>query len=411
MGAAEKSTVTQPESLSQADALNPKDQLRRLSVLIAASGVDMIGFAMILPLLPFYALDLKATPFTIGLIISSFSIAQLLSAPLWGRVSDRHGRRPALLIGLAASALSYAVFGLANTVWLLFASRIVQGAGGGTTGVAQAYVADTVRPEDRVRALGWLSAATSAGVMVGPAIGSFAARFGNSVPGLLAAALCLVNVVCAWKWLPESRKALQGNREKKSLFAVWIAAVGIIYRPNEPVSRLIWIYSVGMLAFSAMTSVLSLYLGAEFGFTASTIGYVFLYIGALSLFVRSLCLGPINARIGEVWAMRLGTIAIFLGFLAYTAAKSLWTLIMIIPLIPIGAALLFPATTSLMSRASEKADLGATMGIAQTYAGISRLIAPLLATFAYQNFGHETPFYFGAATVALVGILAFFRPR
>jgi DHA1 family tetracycline resistance protein-like MFS transporter len=166
-----------------------------------------------------------------------------------------------------------------------------------------------------------------------------------------------------------------------------------------------------MLAFSAMTSVLSLYLGAEFGFTASTIGYVFLYIGALSLFVRSLCLGPINARIGEVWAMRLGTIAIFLGFLAYTAAKSLWTLIMIIPLIPIGAALLFPATTSLMSRASEKADLGATMGIAQTYAGISRLIAPLLATFAYQNFGHETPFYFGAATVALVGILAFFRPR
>jgi MFS family permease len=410
MEIAEKSKVIQPDSKSQTETLSPKDQLRRLSVLIAASGIDMIGFAMILPLLPFYALELKATPFVIGLIISSFSVAQLLSAPLWGRVSDHHGRRPALLIGLVASAISYAVFGLANTVWLLFASRIIQGAGGGTTGVAQAYVADTVRPEDRVRALGWLSAATSAGVMVGPAIGSFAARFGNSVPGLLASSLCLINAVCAWKWLPESRKPAEGGQEK-SLFGVWIAAAEIIHRPNEPVPRLIWIYSVGMLAFSAMTSILSLYLGAEFGFTASTIGYVFLYIGALSLAVRSLCLGPINARIGEVWAMRLGTIAIFLGFLAYSVAKSMWMLFVIIPFIPIGAALLFPATTALMSRATERTNMGATMGIAQTYAGISRLIAPVLATFAYQNFGHKTPFYFGAATVALVGLLAFVRSK
>jgi MFS family permease len=408
---AEKSIVTQPDCISQTEPLDSKDQLRRLSVLIAVSGVDMIGFAMILPLLPFYALELKTTPFVIGWIISSFSVAQLMSAPMWGRVSDRHGRRPALLIGLAASAISYAVFGLANTVWLLFASRIIQGAGGGTTGIAQAYVADTVRPEDRVRAFGWLSAATSAGIMVGPAIGSFAARFGNSVPGLLAASFCLVNVICAWKWLPESRKPGERTQEKKSLFGVWIAAGQIIRRPKEPVPRLIWIYAVGMLAFSAMTSILSLYLGAEFGFTAATIGYVFLYIGAISLAVRSLCLGPINARIGEVWAMRLGTISLVLGFLAYPVAKNLWMLIGIIPFIPVGAALLFPATTALMSRASEKTDLGATMGIAQTYAGISRLVAPLLATFAFQHFGHATPFYFGAATVALVGILAFIRSR
>ena len=188
------------------NSADSRNQFRRLAVLIAVNFVDMIGFMIVLPLLPFYALKLHATPETIGRLIASFSVAQLLAAPIWGRVSDRYGRRPALLIGLSASAMAYVVFGLATSVWLLFLSRLVQGAGGGTTGVAQAYVADTVEPADRARALGWLSAATSAGVMVGPAIGSFAAHFGQAAPGMIAAALCLINVFFAWKWLPESHK-------------------------------------------------------------------------------------------------------------------------------------------------------------------------------------------------------------
>ena len=134
--------------------------------------IDLVGFGIVLPLLPLYAERFGASATQVGLLVASFSIAQLLAAPVWGRVSDRYGRRPALLIGLAASAVSYVVFGFADSVWLLFASRVVQGAGGGTTGVAQAYVADTMEPNDRARALGWLSAATAAGVMVGPVIGS-----------------------------------------------------------------------------------------------------------------------------------------------------------------------------------------------------------------------------------------------
>jgi len=385
----------------------PQHQLRRLSVLIAASCVDMIGFAMVLPLLPFYALEMKASPLVIGLIISSFSVAQLLSSPLWGRVSDRYGRRPALLIGLGASSIAYAVFGLASSVWLLFASRLIQGAGGGTTGVAQAYVADSVRAEDRARALGWLSAATSAGIMVGPVIGSFAANGGRAVPGLLAAALCLINVLFAWKWLPESRKTAGPNPTPGGQRSVWGAALRMLHRPNETVPRLIWIYVAGMLAFSALTSVLALYLGAEFGFTEKTIGYVFLYVGLLSLAMRSVCLGPIVSRVGETWAMRLGTIFLVIGFIAYPAARNLWVLAAIIPFVPVGTALLFPSTTALMSRASAKEELGTTMGIAQAYAGIARMLAPVFATFAYQHFSHPMPFYFAAIVVALVGVLAF----
>ncbi len=387
--------------------LSASGQLRRLSILIAASGVDMIGFAMILPLLPFYALDLKASPFTIGLIIASFSVAQLLSAPLWGRFSDRYGRRPALLVGLGASAAAYAVFAMASSVWLLFASRIIQGAGGGTTGVAQAYVADTIRVEDRARALGWLSAATSVGVMIGPVIGSFAAHGGRELPGLIASILCLINVAFAWHWLPESKQQVGPNHPLKETKAVWGAALSIIRRPADTVPRLIWIYAIGMLAFSALTSILSLYLGMEFGFTERTVGYVFLYLGLLSLLMRSLCLGPIVARMGEAWTMRLGTVALIVGLLLYPTAGNLPSLFAVMAFVPIGTALLFPSTTSLMSRASRKAEVGVNLGIAQTYAGVARMVAPPIATFLFQHFKHSTPFYVSGGLVVLVSLLAY----
>jgi multidrug resistance protein len=383
-------------------------QLRRLSVLIAVNFVDMIGFMIVLPLLPFYALKLNASPETIGAMIASFSIAQLVSAPLWGRVSDRYGRRPALLIGLSASAIAYVVFGFAETVWLLFASRIVQGAGGGTTGVAQAYVADTVEPKDRARALGWLSAATSAGVIVGPVIGSAAAHFGRSAPGLLAAALCLINVFFAWRWLPESRKEPEGPPKPRR--PVWHPAWTVVRHPFEPVSRFLWIYAVGMLAFASMTSVMALFLGAKFGLDETTIGYVFLYVGVLSFVMRSVLLGPIVDRIGESWAMRIGTLLLIAGLLAYPVPSTLPLLAVVIPLVPIGTALLFPATTSLMSRHSDPGELGTTMGVAQTFAGIARVVAPLLATAAFQRLGHGWPFYIAGGYVALVGLMALRLP-
>src|SRR5256885_5446733 len=179
--------------------------MRRMAVLMAVAFVDMIGLMLVLPLLPLYALHLHASATTIGFLTAWFPVAQLVASPVWGRVSDRYGRRPALLVGLTASTLAYVVFGLAGSLWLLFVSRFVQGLGGGTTGVAQAYVADTMAPHDRAKALGWLSAATSLGVVIGPVVGSFAARAGESAPGLVAAALCAANPAFPWQWLPGSR--------------------------------------------------------------------------------------------------------------------------------------------------------------------------------------------------------------
>jgi MFS family permease len=162
-----------------------------------------------------------------------------------------------------------------------------------------------------------------------------------------------------------------------------------------------------MLAFSSMTSVMALYLGAEFGIDEKTIGYIFLYVGVLSFVMRSLLLGPIVDRIGETWAMRIGTVLLVLGLALYPLPRSLWTLAIVIPLVPIGTALLFPATTSLRSRASDARELGTTMGVAQTFAGLARVLAPILATIAFQRLGHGWPFYVAAGYVTLVGLMAF----
>jgi MFS family permease len=181
----------------------------------------------------------------------------------------------------------------------------------------------------------------------------------------------------------------------------------VIRHPAEAVARLIWIYGVGMLAFASMTSVLALYLGAQFGLDETTIGYVFLYVGVLSFVMRSLLLGPIVDRIGETWAMRIGTMLLVLGLALYPVPRDLWILAVVIPLVPIGTALLFPATTSLMSRYTDPGELGTTMGVAQTFAGLARVVAPVLATMAFQSLGHGWPFYGAGAVVALVGIMAF----
>ncbi len=380
-------------------------QFRQLMILIAVAFVDMIGFMLVLPVLPFYALRMDATPVQVGWIFAAFSIAQLLSAPVWGRVSDRYGRRPALLIGLGASAIAYVVFGFADTLLLLFLSRFVQGAGGGTTGVAQAYVADTVRPADRARALGWLSSASSAGVIVGPILGTFAARLGTEAPGLFAAALCVVNAAFAWKWLPESRVHAGGPAAAPR--PIWAPTLQALLTPRAPVSRLIWIYGVGMLAFSSLTAILPLYLEAEFQVDERSFGLFLTYFGVLSIVMRIVLLGPIVDRIGERWTMRVGCLTLIAGFLLYPAATSLWVLaIGVMPLVPIGTALLFPSTTSLISASTPKHELGVTMGVAQTFAGIARVIAPLFATKVFQDLGHGWPFVAAAALVLLVGLLA-----
>src|SRR5256885_2444316 len=281
----------------------------KLAVLMVTAFRDMIGVLMIIPLMPFYAKHMGAGGFVVGLLVSSFSIAQLLMAPVWGRLSDHYGRRPALIVGMTASAVAYVIFAYASSMWLLFFSRIVQGAGGGTVSVIQAYVADAVEPKDRAKGLGWLSAATNAGVAVGPLIGGLALRWGPHAPGLFAAGLSIVNIAFAWKFLTESRDMIEAAaiRSKPRVAGrSRDAVVRVASHPNEPASRLIWIYAIAIGAFQGSTAILALFLGVRFGVTARTIGFFFAYIGALSVITRALILGSMVDRFGEAKLSRIG---------------------------------------------------------------------------------------------------------
>jgi MFS family permease len=388
-----------------------------------AAFVDMMGYAMVFPLLPFYALRLGGGAQIVGWLVAAFSIAQVASSPIWGRFSDRWGRRPGLLIGLAGSAVAFVIFGLATSLWLLFLSRIVQGASGGTTGVMQAYVADTVPPEGRAEALGWLSAATSAGVMIGPALGSLSWWLGPESPGLLAAALCVVNLVFAWRWLPESRRGDSpssaeplatgspietapdfghGQAHQSLTTMLWET----LRYPTKETSELIWIYTVGMMAFSALTAVLTLFLIERFQVRESNIGYIFVFLGMLSVVMRAGVLGRLVRALGEVRVIQLGAVLLMVGFATYPLPQRFSVMILVMALVPIGTALLFPSTTALLSRRGPKEQLGQLMGVQHAFGGGSRIVGPVWAGAAFQHLGSAAPFYLAAAIVGVAAVLS-----
>lgn len=402
--------------------------LKRLLVLMGTVFVDMMGFSLVLTQLPYYAQTFGATPTVIGLLISSFAIAQLTTAPFWGRFSDRYGRRPAILSGLGLSALAFLLFAVASSpeavvlfsglegaggagklnlgaLALLLLSRLVQGAGGGTISVVQAYVTDASEPEQRSQALGWVTAATSAGVMIGPTIGSLAVRLGPSAPGYVAAGLCLVAFSFAWRWLPESFPRHPAGDEpaprRPSLRKSFIA---VLTQPSSPVARLIWTYALGMLAFMSLNGVLVLYLERAFGITEENIGWFYAYVAGVTLIMRAVLLGIIVRKLGEVWTLRLGAVCVALGLLLIPSAHSIPALALVAAFMPIGTALLFPVTTSMVSQRFGSRETGQALGVQQAFGGLARLIGPIWATIAFERLGITSPFLIAGALMVLVAL-------
>jgi MFS family permease len=404
----------------------------KLFTLMATAFIDMLGLLMIIPLLPFYVKSLGGSGVNlfgrhigigliIGFIVASFTLAQLLSAPMWGRFSDRVGRRPTLLIALGASAIAYLIFGFAHSLLLLFLSRLVQGAGGGTVGVIQAYVADSTDPKDRARALGWLSATTNLGVALGPVLGSFAItlgtrdllpgggtlRMGHAGPGIIAAVLCIVNMIFVARYLKESRDFTEQPPAGEVLRTSSQAILRVVSHAREPSSRLIWIYAISIGAFQGSFSVLALFLNARFQVTEQTIGYFFMYVGSISVFARVLLLGRAVDWLGEANLSRLGLVLLATGVVGMPLARNLGMLAVAVALIPLGTAFTFPCVTALLSRVISQRERGLYMGLQQTYGGIARIIAPLFFGWAFDSIGVSAPYYFSSAFILATISLGF----
>jgi len=395
----------------------------KLVVLMITAFIDMVGTLMIIPLLPFYAKEFGANGLVVGLLVSSFAIAQLISAPMWGRFSDRYGRRPALMVGLGASAIAYVIFAYSGTLWLLFLSRLVQGSGGGTVSVIQAYVADALKPEERAKGLGWLSAATNAGVALGPVLGSYMLVLGPHGPGLAAAALCVLNIGFAARFLVESRDMVEARATKHRPGRSRRAVLHVLTHSSEPAPRLIWIYAIGIGAFQGMNAILALFLAARFGVTTHTIGYFYAYIGVISVLTRALVLGWAVDKYGEARLSRLGQALLAIGLAAMpfmhrmsdpaafaarlggilpvsaVAFIPYLPLALAVALLPLGTAFTFPCVTALLSRVIPSSERGLYMGVQQTFGGTARVLFPIAAGFAFDRYP-GLPFIVSASLVA-----------
>jgi multidrug resistance protein len=365
--------------------------------------IDLIGFGIIIPLLPFYAETFGGGALTVGLLSTSFSAMQFIFAPIWGRLSDRIGRRPVILLGLFGSFGAYLLFGLAHSLAVLFISRIFAGIAAANIPTAQAFIADTTTPENRAKGMGLIGAAFGLGFIFGPAIGGFLSRWGYAVPALFASALSLANFVAAWFLLPESRRpgdvraGVFGPSRIETLKRALV-------RPHLPV--LLAVYFVVIAAFSGFETTFALFTEQRFRFTARTIGYSFAFVGILLAFIQGGLVGRATRRFGERNLVSFAILALAIGLALIPLARSVAALYVALGVLAIGMGFNGPSILSLISRLSHEDDQGGIMGVSQSLASLARIAGPAWGGLTFDRLGIEFPYFSSAALMAFAFVVS-----
>lgn len=353
-----------------------------------------MGFGIVIPILPLYAESgrFNASPAVIGLLVASFSLAQLVFAPLWGRVSDRIGRKPVLVLSLAGTAIGSLVTGLAPNLALLFIGRLVDGASGASVSVAQAAVADVASPEERPRLLGLLGAAFGLGFVAGPALGALAALGGPRLPFLLAAALAAVNAIVAARRIPETKPNAP-------------VAHGVEDRPwrSDVVLPLVAIAFCSLCAFSAFEATFALMGERRLGLDLASTGAVFAGIGVLIAVGNVFVVAPTVRRAGEAGALGIGLALNAIGLLLLAPASSWATVAPALVALTMGQGLITPTLASLVAGTAEASRRGGALGVQQAAAGLARVVGPAAAGLAFERVGIGAP-YLGGAVLVLVAL-------
>jgi len=384
----------------------------RLAILFLTVFLDLVGFGIVLPLLPFYADRFGASGTQVGLLITVYSVAQFFLAPLWGRLSDRWGRRPILLLGLVGSAASYVVFAYAGSLAVLFLSRVMAGAGGATVPVAQAYIADITPPERRAGNLGLIGAAFGLGFIFGPALGGLLAPLSVEAPGLAAAGLCFGNAVLAFFLLPESlpeeerqARAVHGPGER-------LRNLGLALR-DPTTARILLLSFLFTIAFAAMQPTFPLFGSVRFGLGERTMGYLFAFLGLISAIMQGGLVRRLVPRLGEVRLIQLSGLPFIAGLLTIAFAPSVLLLLLGLAFLAVGFGGTLPSIVSLLSREAPAELQGSVLGIGQSVGSLARIIGPFLAGVVYDLQGIAWPYLGGAwiAGAALLVALTLSQPR
>ena len=390
----------------------PVGDIRAVPTLFLIVFGDLVGFGLVIPLLPFYAVRFAASPQEVTALVAVYSLVQLASAALWGRLSDRVGRRPVLLASLAASALAYLWLGSATALWMLFAARAFAGACAGNIAAAQAYIADVTGPEERARGMGLIGAAFGLGFMIGPALGGLLAGTDPltadlETPAWVAAGLSFVALLGVALLLPESLPA--GRREGAPSRGRLGAVVGALRRPV--LSQLILIFFLVILAVAGMQSVFAIWAMPQFGWGPRQVGYVFAYLGLISAILQGGLIGRLTRRFGESRLLLCGLALIAVGLLALPFAYDMPMLGPALTGLALGMGLMQPSLNSLISRQAGAEEQGEVMGVSQSVGSLSRVLGPFAAGFSFAALGRDSPYFLGVLLVVIPLLLAFKLPR
>src|ERR1051325_3267051 len=360
-----------------------------LVVIFTTVFIDLVGFGIVIPVLPYYAESSRfhATPRIVGLLFASYSVMQLIFSPILGRLSDKHGRRPVLLISIIGTGVGFLILGFANTLLLLFVGRILDGITGGNISTAQAYIADITTPENRAKGMGLIGAAFGLGFVFGPAIGGILTRWGVAVPFFFAAALCFLNAILLYFRLPET---VTRDHPAKNRAGGGRGIRQVLNSFKQPrLAFVLAIYFLFIVAFSIMTTSFSLYTMFRFGYDAQHTGYLFAYVGLIAVVIQGGLIGRLVKRFGELPLVIFGALCFAISLFAVPfvgpAAGGLAALLIGGGVFSMGNSLATPALTSLASKSVGPGQQGGVLGVTQSTASLARAVGPSVAALLISS--------------------------
>jgi MFS transporter, DHA1 family, tetracycline resistance protein len=401
-------------------------QRRSLLTIFVIVFIDLLGFSLILPLLPYYAEEFGATATLIGLLVAAYAAAQFVGAPILGRLSDRFGRRPVLLVSLAGTSAGFALLGFAApigsllggwvrpgdvalasgmTLAVMFASRVLDGLTGGNISVAQAYITDVTDASNRARGLGMIGAAFGLGFIIGPAVGGTLSVFGFSFPAFIASGLSFLNLLAVATWLPESltaerRQALAA--QPRPAFTLR-AMLGALHRPR--VGPLLNIRFLFGMASAMFQTIFALYAQKRLGLTAQSTGYVLAYVGLLAVLVQGVLVGWVSKRYPDRWIIIVSTAVLAVSLLAWAVVPTVPLLLLVLAPLAASTGMLNTLLSSALSKAVYPEEVGGTLGLSASLESLTRVLAPSAGGVLLQQLGTWAPGIAGA--LIMVGVVGF----
>jgi multidrug resistance protein len=365
--------------------------------------IDLLGFGIVIPFLPMYAKHMNVGAIGVGLILAIYSLMQFGCAPALGRISDRIGRRPVIMLGLFGSSLSYIIYGFANSFGILLLSRAVHGVCAGTVSTAQAYVADTTSETERAHGMGMIGAAFGLGFVLGPAIGGLLGHSSLRTPVFFAGALTFANLIFAAIWLPESHSPERGVRLGFTRIVEPLLTI-----PRQLTGhRLKRLFSIAFLltfTLAALEATFALMIPVVYGYGAFGVGVLLAFAGFTQALTQGYLLRKMVKRIGEKRLIRIGLVALAIGMAPMGSWPSHAALIVLLALVSLGYGLGSPSVASLISKRTERHLQGEVLGVNQSALSLARIVGPIAGGAVYELLGPAAP-YIGGALVALLALL------